>query len=215
MPATVQDSGTYPLARSAVVSEANRFAATWLTDFAGWGFASAPVTVTAVAAVLLGIAVPSFRSFMQNSRLAMQANTLVYSLNLARSASIKLQQPVEVCASSDGASCTGAWTSGWIVCYPIASCAPAGGPPPATVLQVSPALGGGNTVTEEIAGALAVTYLSGGQTSVGPGGASYQFVFCDARGPTFGQDVEINPIGRIQSAGTQGQTISGAALGAC
>ncbi len=173
------------------------------------------ITVMAVAAVLLGIAVPSFKSFMQNSRLAMQANTLVYSLNLARSTSIKLQQPVEVCASSDGASCTGTWANGWIVCYPVASCAPAGGPPAPTLLQVSPALGAGNTVTEEIGGALAVTYLTGGQTSNGPGGAAFQFVFCDVRGPTFGQDVEINPIGRIQSSPTQGKTISGAALGAC
>jgi type IV fimbrial biogenesis protein FimT len=169
------------------------------------------VVVIAVAAVLLGIAVPSFRTFNQNSRLATQANSLVYALNLARSQAVSLDQPVQVCASSDGATCNApaaGWVAGWIVCYPVAACG-AGG---ATLVQVSPALGGGNTLTEQIGGVLAVTYLASGQTSNGPGGASYRFAFCDARGAAFAQDVEINPIGRIESGPTQGQTVSGAAL---
>ena len=36
------------------------------------------MTVTVVG-ILLAIAAPSFRSFMQNSRLSTQANTLVYA----------------------------------------------------------------------------------------------------------------------------------------
>jgi type IV fimbrial biogenesis protein FimT len=166
------------------------------------------IIVLAVAAVLLGIAVPSFRTFNQNSRLTTQANSLVYALNLARSEAVSLDQKVQVCASSDGATCTGTWVQGWIVCYPVAACAGGG----ATLLLVSPALGGGNTLTEQIGGALAVTYLTSGQTSSGPGGAAYRFAFCDSRGATFAQDVEINPIGRIESGPTQGQTVSGAAL---
>lgn len=169
------------------------------------------MTVT-VAGILLAIAVPSFRAFMQNSRLATQANTLVYALNLARSAAVKLDTTVEVCASSDGATCTGAnWQSGWIVCYPVASCGAAGG----TVIGVSPALGSGNTADEQINGALAVPYLSNGQTNNGNGGTTYRFVFCDSRGAAFGQDVEVNYIGRIQAASTQGQMVSGAPLAGC
>ncbi len=172
------------------------------------------VTMT-VAGILLGIAMPSFRSFMQNSRLATQANTLVYSLNLARSEAIRLDTQVEVCASADAATCSGAtWANGWIVCYPAANCGP-GAPGASTLLQVSPALGGGNTATEQLNGALAVTYLTSGQTNTGANGSAFRFVFCDNRGPAFGQDVEISFIGRIESAQTQGETVSNQPLAAC
>jgi type IV fimbrial biogenesis protein FimT len=170
------------------------------------------ITVMAVAGILLAIATPSFRTFSQNTRLTSEANIMVYSLNMARSSAVKLDQRVEVCASADGATCNGAWASGWIVCYPVANCGGAGGAP--TVLQVSPAINAANTVSEQIGAALAVIYQSNGQTSIGPGGASYRFVFCDNRGAGFGQDVEVNPIGRIQS-GAQGKSVSGVALGGC
>ena len=126
--------------------------------------------VVAVAGILLAIAVPSFRSFMQNSRLSTQANTLVYSLNLARSSAVKLDTAVQVCASSDGANCNGAaWDQGWLVGYPAAANCATGGAP-ATVLGVSPQLGGGNHANEKIIGALAVCYLASGQTNNGIGG---------------------------------------------
>ena len=174
------------------------------------GFTLAELMITlAVAAILLAIAVPSFRTFVQNSRLTTQADTLVYSLNLARNEAVKLDTPVAVCASSDGATCTGAWVNGWIVCYPAANCLPGSATPP-TVLQVSPGLSNGNTVAEKISGATLATYSSNGQT-----GAGYQFVFCDSRGAGSGRDVEINLIGRIEAAPTAGQQVSGAALGAC
>lgn len=181
----------------------------------GFSLIELVMTVTVVG-ILLAIAAPSFRTFMQNSRLATQANTLVYALNLARSEAVRLDSTVEVCASSDGATCNGGnWQSGWIVCYPAASCAVGGGPPAPTVLAVSPALGGGNTADELISGALAVPFLPNGQTNNGVGGTTYQFVFCDNRGAAFGQDVEVNYIGRIQAASTQGQTISGTPLAGC
>jgi type IV fimbrial biogenesis protein FimT len=174
------------------------------------------IMVMAVVGILIAIAVPAFKSFIQNSRLSTHANTLVYSLNLARSSAIKFDTSVVVCASSDGATCNGPadWSTGWIVCYPAASCGPGGGPPAPTLLESSPQLGTG-TVTEQNA-ALAVTYLSTGQTNNVVGGTTYRFVFCDNRGPAFGQDVEINYTGRIQAATTQGFLVNGTTpLGAC
>ena len=172
--------------------------------------------VVSVASILLAIAVPSFRSFVQNTRLTTQANTLVYALNLALAAAVKLDIPVEVCASTDATDCNGvAWSGGWIVCYPVASCAVGGGPPAGTVLSVSPQLGNANTANEKVAGALAVSYLANGQTNNGVGGTTYQFVFCDARGVASGQDVEINFTGRIQASQTAGKQINGLALPGC
>jgi type IV fimbrial biogenesis protein FimT len=170
------------------------------------------IMVMAVVGILMSIAVPSFRTFMQNTRLTTQANTLVYALNLARSSAVKLDKAVQVCASSDGASCNGAaWDQGWIVGYPAAANCAAGAAP-TTLLGVSPQLGSGNHANEKVNGALTVCYLANGQTNNGIGGTTYQFSFCDNRGAASGQDVEINFTGRIQSGQTQGQLINGAAL---
>lgn len=157
-----------------------------------------------VGAVLLGIAVPAFRTFVQNTRLTSEANALVYSLALARDEAVKRDSAVEVCASANGTSCGGTWNLGWIVCTPSPGCA--------TVIQVAPGLAGGNTVTEQLNGATDLTFSTNGQSQTG---LAYQFVFCDNRGVTYGQDVELNLIGRAQAAQTAGQQVSGAPLGSC
>jgi len=75
------------------------------------------MATVAVLGILLGIAVPSFKETMRNNRLIAQNNELVSGLNLARSEALKMSGPVTVCASTDGAGCSGAttWTTGWIV----------------------------------------------------------------------------------------------------
>lgn len=72
------------------------------------------ITVT-VLTILITVGIPSFQSIMQNSRSAALANGLATAINLARSEAVKRNGAVTVCASSDAATCTGAWTQGWIV----------------------------------------------------------------------------------------------------
>jgi type IV fimbrial biogenesis protein FimT len=75
------------------------------------------VTLT-VAAILLASAVPAFRDMIQNNRIAVQANAMVGALNLARSEAVKRGVTVQVCKSSNGATCVagaGNWQIGWIV----------------------------------------------------------------------------------------------------
>jgi type IV fimbrial biogenesis protein FimT len=69
----------------------------------------------AVLAILLGIAVPSFTEVSLSSRLRSLANALVASATLGRSEAIKRNAVVTLCASSDGATCTGDWHQGWVV----------------------------------------------------------------------------------------------------
>lgn len=165
------------------------------------------VTLT-VAGILIAIAMPAFSSFARDSRLTTETDTLLYDMNQARSEAVKLDTTVELCASSDQATCSGTWTDGWIVLC-TANC-PAGlGSSPA-VLLIAPAITSGNTVSEQIANAVAVNFSSTGQT-----GASYQFVFCDSRGAAYGRDVEINSIGEIEASPTPGQNVAGTALGGC
>lgn len=80
------------------------------------GFTIVELAVTvAVLAILLAIAAPSFKEIMLGTKLTSQANSLVASAHLARGEAIKRNQPVRLCASSDGASCAGSWEQGWIV----------------------------------------------------------------------------------------------------
>ena len=72
----------------------------------------------AVLAILTTLAVPAFTQFIQNNRLAAQANEMVAAFQFARSEALKRGLNVRACASDDGASCSGAsgaWTDGWMV----------------------------------------------------------------------------------------------------
>ena len=88
------------------------------------GFTLIELMVTiAVAAILLGIAVPSFQDLVIRNRLATKANELITALNLARSEAVKRGIWVTVCksanstASSSDCSDSGSvnWVQGWIV----------------------------------------------------------------------------------------------------
>jgi type IV fimbrial biogenesis protein FimT len=70
-----------------------------------------------VLAILVTIAVPSFRNASLGSRLSASANDLLASVQLARSEAIKRNQTITICASSDGATCaaSGGWEQGWII----------------------------------------------------------------------------------------------------
>jgi len=74
--------------------------------------------VLAIGALIMTMAVPSFRDSINNQRLVTATNELVMSLTLAKSEAIKRVVYVTVCKSNDGASCTGggtSWNDGWIV----------------------------------------------------------------------------------------------------
>lgn len=70
-----------------------------------------------VAAILLGIAVPSLRDFLVTNRLSSASTELVGALSMARSEAIKRVTTVTVCKSANGVACTtaGGWDQGWIV----------------------------------------------------------------------------------------------------
>ncbi|UTH74329.1 GspH/FimT family protein [Chromobacterium sp. IIBBL 290-4] len=76
--------------------------------------------VMALLAVVLALAVPSYRNTIAANNILSESNNLLGDLLLARNEAIKRGQVMLVCASSNGTGCNGASTatnfaSGWVV----------------------------------------------------------------------------------------------------
>lgn len=69
----------------------------------------------AVLAIIVGIAVPSFNTMIQNNRSLALGEELASALNYARTEAVKRGARVSLCGSSDGSACDGGWTNNWIV----------------------------------------------------------------------------------------------------
>jgi len=73
--------------------------------------------VVVIVAILLAIGLPSYRYINNSYRMSSEMNSLVGDLMYARAEAIREGQPVAICVSADGLTCSGAttWQSGWVV----------------------------------------------------------------------------------------------------
>ena len=74
------------------------------------------ITIT-ILAILLTVAIPSFRALIINNRITTQANDFVSDISYARAEAVRRNTRVTVCYSTTGAACTpgATWTAGWII----------------------------------------------------------------------------------------------------
>lgn len=81
------------------------------------GFTLIELVITvAIVGILAGIVAPNLSSFIQNSRLTSQLNTLLASVHMARAEASTRRSIVTMCASTNGTNCnTSEWENGWIV----------------------------------------------------------------------------------------------------
>jgi len=72
-----------------------------------------------IAGILMVLAVPSFRDYMDNNRAVTISNSFIAAIHLARSEAIKRGNEVSICSASDDTFSTcgaaGQWQNGWIV----------------------------------------------------------------------------------------------------
>ena len=80
------------------------------------GFTLIEVLITIViAAILVSLALPNLRVFIQNNRLRTEASEFFAAINLARTEAKANAVRVSLCVSSNQTSCTGAtWNLGWL-----------------------------------------------------------------------------------------------------
>ena len=82
------------------------------------GFTLVELVITmAVLAIVLSMAVPSFKDMIANSRSTSLASELSAAVNFARSEAVKRVKRVTICPSSNGTSCltSSDWAKGWLV----------------------------------------------------------------------------------------------------
>jgi len=80
----------------------------------GFTLVEALVALT-ILAILAVWGVPNLQRLVVSNRVATTTNELIAALNLARMEALKNGRGAGVCASSNGTSCTGAWTNGFLV----------------------------------------------------------------------------------------------------
>lgn len=158
------------------------------------GFTLIELLVTlSIAAILLTVAVPNYITFVQNSRLATQANDLVTMLNYARSEAIKRNQTITVCSSTTGTSCAGSttWDSGLLVFADTNGDGAVDGGE--DILQVRQAMEGSNTLRAGVGAR--VTYRSNGFSP----GFNDTFRLCDTRGTASARAIVVSNLGRVRT----------------
>jgi len=159
------------------------------------GFSLIELVVTmAVAAILVTVAIPNMRSFIQNNRLITQTNNLIGDINYARSESLRRTsangQPLSIgiCASTTGTACTGGtWAGGYMVFVDANNNGLWDGGD--TALRFREALVTDNTVSAQGPVIDPLIYTRG--TALSTGG-NRSITYCDGRGPTHGKIINLN-----------------------
>lgn len=162
------------------------------------GFTLIELIVTmAIAAIVLTIAVPSFLTTIQNSRLSTQINDLAADISLARSEAIKRGVRVGLCSSANPSAatpvCSSAdnWSTGWVI---YADDDGSGTFVNANDTLIRIGQPAPTAVTVYTDANLGVQYNSDG--TLNSAGAIAVFTACDSRGPGNGRQIQINTMGR-------------------
>ncbi|MCB1986530.1 MAG: GspH/FimT family pseudopilin [Burkholderiales bacterium] len=159
------------------------------------GFTVIELLVTlSVAGILLAVAAPSYREFVQESRISAQSNSILSSIMLTKSEAIKRNSPATICPSTSGTACTGGtiWSNGWIVFADANSdgVVDAG----EEIIQVGAAFPDGNTL-QTGPGDLRVTFSANGFSM----GFNSTFSLCDGRGAAHSRALILSNQGRMRT----------------
>lgn len=158
------------------------------------GFTLIELMVTlGIGAIILSVGVPSFRNLIMDNRLVTNANQLVASINVARSAAVRYQRNATVCASTnyDAAvpNCTAStdWSNGWIVWVDKDRDAATDA---GEILAVFGPLT--NSLSLSSLGTAGFTYNARGFSLTG----GDDLVLCDTRTAETGRLIRVNAVGR-------------------
>lgn len=145
------------------------------------GFTLIELIVTiAVASILVVVAIPNFRTLLQNNRMTTHVNELLSDVNFARSEAIKRRSNITICTSTTGTSCTGGnWRDGRLIMDASAVVLRVRGP-----FEIA-------TDTLTTTGPDPLIFDRSGGIPL-----AISFTFCDIRGASYGKLLNLNAIGQ-------------------
>ena len=158
------------------------------------------ILVLTICSILVAAAGPSFSQLVSNTRMTSGINSLVYSLNMARSEAVKRASRVVACKTQGSESCTntGKWSDGWLVFVDTNNNALHDSGEPR--LQVRQALKGDISLRGNL---MVRNYIGYGPDGMArTSGGAFQMgtiVTCDRRGLDSGKAIVINSAGRIRT----------------
>jgi type IV fimbrial biogenesis protein FimT len=164
------------------------------------GFTLIELMITiAIVAVIAMIGIPAMGDFILNNRIRSQSGDLMAQLSQARSEAMRTASRVTVCPGTTGGCAGSAWESGWVAFIDTNSNTALDLDSGETVISVSAALDGNNTLRS----AVFSTYISfspnGWLADPPDADQPWSFALCDSRG--FGNDaraIVITVTGRIK-----------------
>ncbi len=154
------------------------------------------LATVAVIGILSAVAIPGMNDIMLNSRRSTVINDMVYTMQMARSEAVTRNQRVQVCASTNGATCTAKqyWTTGWIVFNDVDG----NGAPGGTDEEILMHIRGNDSITiTPLDFSNHFTYRPNGRFEAKTGTANAgQVVFCDSRGADIARAIIVSTSGR-------------------
>jgi type IV fimbrial biogenesis protein FimT len=167
---------------------------------AGFTLIELMVTLT-VASILMTVAAPSFREFLQSNRMSTLVNLLLSDLNACRSEAIKRRIPVTLCKSANQTACvtTGGYEQGWII-FTDTDRDGTVDVNDDSIIRTQGAIGGELTIRGKSPVQNRVSFHDSGNVST-----SGTIIFCDARIKVFSTDrgkaraIVINQPGRFRT----------------
>jgi type IV fimbrial biogenesis protein FimT len=150
--------------------------------------------VMAVVTILLALAVPAFGNARAAAHAGAARAALLDSLMTASSHAAVTATHVVLCASRDGASCSGDpdWSHGWLAFADLDGNRIPG--PHETLLRRQPALDGSARLRSTVGRTRLVFQPNGGNA-----GSNVTFTLCDRRGPAHAVSLVLANDGRLRS----------------
>jgi type IV fimbrial biogenesis protein FimT len=127
------------------------------------------VVVMSIVGILLAIGVPSYRYVTTANRMSGEINGLLGDMQFARAEAVKEGSNVSVCATTDGATCSGTatWTGGWLVFTDTGAPGTVDGTD--QILRIQKPMSSGDTLVADTANFGAITFNREGFAQLLPG----------------------------------------------